>query len=88
MKKLIQFLLILAVLSCNELFHEEEISVAEITSLADLEIAVNGLNAQFFNLFTGINGLAFTFFQVYVRGDDLASITQPSASKHKCTPLS
>ncbi len=77
MKKLIQYLLILALLSCNELFHEEEISVAEITSLAELEKAVNGLNAQFFDLFTGLNGLSFTFFQVYVKGDDLASTTYP-----------
>ena len=77
MKKILPYLLCLLVLSCDKLFHEEEISIAEITTLAELEQAVNGVYAQFFGLFTDYNGLYYKFLQAYMRGDDMASLSTP-----------
>ncbi len=78
MKKILPYLLCLLVLSCDTIFHEEELSIAEITSIDELESAVNGLYAQFYNLFASINGISFVFFDIYKKGDDLASDPSPN----------
>ena len=76
MKKLLPYLLCLLVLSCDKLFHEEEISVAEITSEAELEQAVNAVYGQISHFFTGLKGWGGggIFYHVNFKGDDLVGI--------------
>ncbi len=71
MKKILPYLLCFLVLSCDNLFHEEEISIGEISSVEELESAVNGVYAQISNFFTGSKGYGGGFFLVNVKGDDL-----------------
>ena len=71
MKKLLPYLLCLLVLSCDKLFHEEELSIAEITSTDELESAVNGVYAQISNFFTGTKGYGKIFIAINTKAEDL-----------------
>ncbi len=70
----------LALLSCNELFHEEELSIGEITSVAELEQAVNGVYAKITSLFTRESSTGVVFFAANTKADDLASTLNPNYS--------
>ncbi len=77
MKKILPYLLCFSLLSCDKLFHEEELSVAEITSVEELESAINGAYAQFSRLFTSTD-VDYIFFNVNAKGDDLSSNPFPN----------
>ncbi len=77
MKRVIQYILILFLSSCNDFFHEQELTNAKITSTAELEQAVNGVYAQFTSLFTNASGTGVIFFVSNVKADDLASTLYP-----------
>ena len=69
MKKLIPYLLIFICFSCDDLFHEEEISIGKIESVAELESAVNGLYGLLAHAIQDNDGLSFR--AINLKGDDI-----------------
>ncbi len=72
MKKFIPYLLIFICLGCDDLFHEEEISIGKIESAEELESAVDGVWARLADIFTGDDARYEKIFTESIKGDDLS----------------
>ena len=59
-------------LGCDDLFHEEEISIGKIESVAELESAVDGVWARLADIFTGEDVVYERIFTESSKGDDLS----------------
>lgn len=56
--------------SCESLFHEEEVTIGEIETLEDLEVAVNGVYGALTNSFFN-NGYYSVYYESNLKADDL-----------------
>jgi len=72
MKKIIiPYLVVLICLGCDDLFHEEAISIGDIESAEEMESAVNGVYAKLASAFTDDAWIYNIFCSVNLKGDDL-----------------
>jgi len=64
---------VICLISCESLFHEEEISIGKIESYEELEVAVNGVYGLLIHSFFNENYYA-PLLQSNLKGDDLSKI--------------